>query len=322
MTDATQVSLDELLMLRLQAAHCQLAARRSRQAAAGQHASHVYGRGMNYAESRAYQAGDDVRHLDWRLTARSGKMHTKLFEEDRQSSLILLLDTHATMRFGTRRCFKSVTAARAAALAAWIASRGGERVGLLSFGDNARLIKPAAGKRAALAICAALVDTTCGATSDSAHRAASNNTPIKNTTGRAPYSHQARTLDEQLRLLRGLTPRPDRLLLISDGFAIDAAATNALALAAKHSHLSLLGIADALETAPPPAGNYRFQLGGKPLAAALFGRNRRAFFEQLNKGQQQLQQLGTKRHLAYRLLTATDDPVTALRPLLAGGRAK
>lgn len=109
------VSLAELLAQRARAARKPLPLRRSRAAPAGPQASRVHGRGMDYAESRAYQPGDDVRRLDWRLTARSGKLHTKLFQEEREGRLLVLLDTHASMRFGTRARFKSVQAARAAA---------------------------------------------------------------------------------------------------------------------------------------------------------------------------------------------------------------
>jgi hypothetical protein len=87
---------------------------------------------MDYAESRVYQPGDDVRRLDWRLTARSGELHTKLFQEEREGRLLVVLDTHPSMRFGTRVRFKSVQAARAAAVAGWYAVRAGERVGAMA----------------------------------------------------------------------------------------------------------------------------------------------------------------------------------------------
>ena len=113
-----QVSLSELLAQRARVAHIALQPLDSRAASSGQQSSRLFGRGMDYAESRIYQPGDDVRRLDWRLTARSGKLHTKLFQEEREGRLLILLDSHASMRFGTRVRFKSVQAARAAALAA------------------------------------------------------------------------------------------------------------------------------------------------------------------------------------------------------------
>ncbi|HEX7732615.1 MAG TPA: DUF58 domain-containing protein, partial [Rhodanobacter sp.] len=137
-----RVSLAELIALGARVGRAKLAPTESRAARSGQHSSRLYGRGMDYAESRVYQAGDDVRRMDWRLTARSGRLHTKLFQEEREGRLLVLLDTHASLRFGTRARFKSVQAARAAAVAAWLAVRAGERVGMMAFGEHDRLLRP------------------------------------------------------------------------------------------------------------------------------------------------------------------------------------
>ncbi len=151
-----RVSLAELIALRNRVARLRLLPQDSRATRVGTQTSRLYGRGMDYAESRAYQPGDDVRRLDWRLTARSGRLHTKLFQEEREGQLLILLDQHASMRFGTRARFKSVQAARAASLAAWYAVRAGERVGLMLFGGNTHLQRPRAGVRGALDVCGAL----------------------------------------------------------------------------------------------------------------------------------------------------------------------
>jgi uncharacterized protein (DUF58 family) len=95
-----QVALAELIALRARVGRARLLPLQSRALRSGQQSSRLYGRGMDYAESRVYQAGDDVRRLDWRLTARSGKLHTKLYQEDREGCLLIVLDTHASMRFG------------------------------------------------------------------------------------------------------------------------------------------------------------------------------------------------------------------------------
>ena len=101
---------------------------------AGQYHSVFKGRGMSFDEVRPYQPGDEIRHMDWRVTARSGKPHTKLFEEEREQGLLLALDCNPGMRFGTRVRFKSVQAARAGALLAWMASAAGDRVGGSAIG--------------------------------------------------------------------------------------------------------------------------------------------------------------------------------------------
>ncbi|KNG95036.1 hypothetical protein ATO11_04115 [Pseudaestuariivita atlantica] len=87
------------------------------------------GRGMEYAESRAYQPGDEPRSIDWRLTARSDTTYTKLYHEERERPVYLLIDLRSPMHFGTRRRFKSNLAAEIAALLAWTGHDGGDRVG-------------------------------------------------------------------------------------------------------------------------------------------------------------------------------------------------
>ena len=116
MADGIVPTLAELVALR-DAARARSPARRGRFGVSGQAPSPLRGRGMEYAESREYAQGDDARHIDWRVTARTGRMHTKVFHAERDRVTLLLADTAPTLYFGTRRCFKSVQAARAGA--AW-----------------------------------------------------------------------------------------------------------------------------------------------------------------------------------------------------------
>jgi len=95
------------------------------------------GRGMELEDLRAYQAGDDVRHMEWRATARSGRPITKVFREERQRLVYMVIDRGHTMAFGTRREIKAATAARVAALVAFSAVARQERVaGLIVNGDG------------------------------------------------------------------------------------------------------------------------------------------------------------------------------------------
>lgn len=87
------------------------------------------GRGMEFDESRIYQPSDDVRSIDWRVTARTGTMHTKLFHEERERPVLILADLRSSMQFGTRVQFKSVLAATIGAALGWVGIDGGDRVG-------------------------------------------------------------------------------------------------------------------------------------------------------------------------------------------------
>lgn len=100
----------------------------------GDQRSPFRGRGLEFEEVREYVQGDDVRNIDWRVTARTGRPHLKLFAEERERSVLVCVDVNKTMRFGTRGTFKSIQAARAAALIGWSASGGNNRVGGSVFG--------------------------------------------------------------------------------------------------------------------------------------------------------------------------------------------
>ncbi len=141
-----RVSLQELLALRGEARRLDLAPRGKVLATrSGGHLSPFRGRGMEFDEARIYQPGDDPRNMDWRVTARAGRPHVKLFREERERPLWLLVDQGPAMRFGTRVAFKSVIAAQAAALLSWAAVDRGDRVGGLIFDEQGRFEqKPAA----------------------------------------------------------------------------------------------------------------------------------------------------------------------------------
>ena len=103
---------------------------------AGMRRSRQRGRGVEFDEVRAYAAGDDVRAIDWRVTARSGTPHTKLFHEDREQPILVAADQRAPMKFGATQCFKSVMAAHVGALALWSGLLAGERIGGAGFGGG------------------------------------------------------------------------------------------------------------------------------------------------------------------------------------------
>lgn len=149
-------SLAELLALRA-LIQGQRTARRGQCGVQGHALSTLRGRGMEYAESREYAPGDDARHIDWRLTARTGKAHTKLFQAERERLTLLVVDTAPALYFGTRTRYKSVQAARAGALLAWLATRDGDRIAALRGSVREAPVPPASGACGALRVLDALV---------------------------------------------------------------------------------------------------------------------------------------------------------------------
>jgi len=202
-------------------------ARRGHHGVQGHALSSLRGRGMEYAESREYVQGDDARHIDWRLTARSGRTHTKLFQAERERLSLIVADTAPQLYFGTRVRFKSVQAARAGALAAWLAVRDGDRVATLRGSLRDASVAPASGPRGALRVLDALVRWYAR--------------PPQDDTGLAT------ALDHARRLLRP----GSRILVLADPASIGEIPAQTWPALAMHHELVVLLLTDPLERQPP-----------------------------------------------------------------------
>lgn len=226
--DGLRPQLAELVALR-GLAQRPPAPRRGRTGLAGQAPSPLRGRGMEYAESREYVPGDDARHIDWRVTARSGRAHTKLFQAERERVTLIVADTAPALYFGTRVRFKSVQAARAGAIAAWSAQRRGDRIGALRGSDREPPVAPAGGPRGVLRVLDALTRWYAQPPADDLGL--------------------ERALDHASRVLRPGA----RLLVLADpqqALRIAPARWGALA---QHHDVTLLLLVDPLESQPPSA---------------------------------------------------------------------
>lgn len=228
------VSLSELIALRTQAQAGLLQRAVGQACAPGLHAARQKSRGMEFAESRPYQSGDDARALDWRQTARRGRPYTKLFQEEHERPLQLLVDLGPSMRFGTRVAFKSVVAARAAALLAWRAVAAGDRVGgLICNGAGISAIRPQGRQHGVLALLGALAAACATAPAPPASDLA------------APLRSLARSL------------RPGSQIVIISDFAMPGAeAERLIAALARSAELLLLQVYDIFEQEAPPPGRY------------------------------------------------------------------
>ena len=114
----------------------------------GEYHSAFKGRGMEFAEVRPYQIGDDIRNIDWNVSARTGETYVKVFEEEREQTLMLLVDISGSGEFGSHRQFKREVAAEVCALIAFSAIKNNDKVGLLLFSDQVELfVPPGKGRR-------------------------------------------------------------------------------------------------------------------------------------------------------------------------------
>jgi uncharacterized protein (DUF58 family) len=132
-----QTTLEELLLLRAEARGFSFLPRQPvTSLLSGRHASRLRGRGLAFEELRHYQQGDDIRSMDWRATARLRSPHVRVYSEERERPVLLVVDQRRTMFFGSRRAMKSVVAAEVAALGAWRTLAAGDRVGGIVFNDG------------------------------------------------------------------------------------------------------------------------------------------------------------------------------------------
>jgi uncharacterized protein (DUF58 family) len=150
----------------------------------GRRASKVRGRGLDFEELRAYLPGDDVRAIDWRVTARMRKPFVRVFTEEKDRPLLLLVDQRLNMFFGSQLNTKSFVAAKAAALAAWRALRSGDRVGAFVFDDaDIAEVRPHRSRQTVMRILQALVEKNRALCAES--RAAPGPAILERVLGRA-----------------------------------------------------------------------------------------------------------------------------------------
>lgn len=293
---ATCVTLSELIDLRRHARKLDLSQRHpARAQLAGNHDSRFRGRGMDYQESRIYQPGDDIRNMDWRVTARVGRPHTKLFQEERERPVILLIDLGPSLFFASRGALKSVIAARAATLLSWAAAAHGDRIGGLLFNGGHHELKPRSGHRGVLPLIHSLIEQT---------------DPLK---GMSTTPH-AGGLNDALTRLRRIVRPGSLVFLISDFYDLDENTANHLLRLRHHNELVAIQITDPLEMTPPPPSQYGVSDGENTAVLdtrSVSGQQHYdAFFQQ---HQQKLQQLMFQNATPLLRLSTTDNIVSALQ---------
>ena len=258
----------------------------------GARASRFHGRGMEFSEVRAYQPGDDVRSIDWRVTARTGRPHSNLFQEERERPVWLVADLGPSMRFGTRDAFKSVAAARVAAVLGWEAHAEGERVGgiVLAPGSSVEL-PPARTRRHLLRFLDVLAAGTA-----------------------APGESLADDLESQLRWLAPRVRGGSRVVVVSDFYAYDEALDLALRVLARRAEVTLVHVFDPLECTPPPAGRYRVS-DGREIRSVTSGRGsawQQAITREFEARSHALAELSRRHRMQLVSLRTDDAPAAAL----------
>lgn len=260
----------------------------------GGYLSPFKGRGMEFDETRLYQPGDDIRSIDWRVTARSGKTHTKLFREEREKPVFIAVDNRASMQFATRGVFKAVQAKKLAALIAWTAHHQGDRIGGQIFSDTfCREFKPQNGKHSVLHFLNGL------AASD-----ISDN-------GAFTLEHVLARLSQHA--------RPGSLVyLISDFRGINPVCENYLIKLSEHCDVVLIFVYDTLEKNLPSHGRFRFteDKAERPREIVIDSSDKQillSYQKRFAERLQKVQQIARRRSLIAIQCSTRDDPIRRLK---------
>jgi len=293
--------LADLLRCRFAAQDLKLFAHRpARSLLSGGERTRFRGRGMDFEEVRLYQAGDDIRSIDWRVTARTQVPHTKIFREERERPVFMVVDQRSPLFFGSSNCFKSVLAAHIATLFSWAALTNGDRLGGLVFGDyDQRDIRPRRSKHAVLELLHQLQDYN--------HRLQSPITPASNN--KSPIS-----LRDILTDTRRIAKPGCAVFIISDFHDLDDTTEQSLFDLARHTDVTLIHVYDKLErqlmnNSPLTIsnGSQRLQL---PAHEKTF---QQAFTQQFDQRLEQLTQTCKRLRIALLSYATQDDVQDALR---------
>ena len=260
----------------------------------GGHRSRFRGRGMDFDEVRPYQAGDDGRSIDWRVTARTTQTHTKVFREERERPVMLMADLRQSMFFGSHKC-KSVTTCEVVAALAWAALNAGDRVGGMVFSpDEQHDIRARRSHHSVLQLIKTLADTSASLIN---------------------RQQDNFTLPQMLEYTRRVVHPGSAVVIVSDFHDFDHNAQGHLFELSRRCDLTLCHISDELDKELPPAGSYsisdglrRFTLNTRDSKLrSAFAQRKQEQFTSLEQAASQLRanylQIGTEADLIGLLLS-------------------
>lgn len=236
----TYLDQSAMIALRLNSSKLKLHSHKINAQQGGNYLSSFRGRGMEFDESRAYQPGDDIRNMDWKVMARTGSAHTKVFREERERPVLLWLDFREPMFFATHGAFKSVVAAKTATIIAWAANQLGDKLGALVFSDYRHTeLRPQRGKSNVLHFIKTL--------NDAQHDKQNTETLVD--------------AEQALSRLRRVARPGSLVFLISDFRSLGEKAESHITHLSRHNDVVMFFIYDELEKTLPPDGQYLVQHG-------------------------------------------------------------
>ena len=292
--DGVYVQLDDLVRLQHKASGFSFLPRQPvHSILSGRHASKLRGRGLNFEELRNYLPGDDTRNIDWKVTARTRTPYVRVYTEEKDRTVWLLIDQRVGMFFGSKKRMKSVVAAEVAAISAWRVLSVGDRVGALVFNDSdISVIPPHRSRERVMQILKQVVEK------NQALNAAADSKP------------DAGKLNEVLKQV-GILARHDCLVcLITDGDGINTDTRKYISRLSEHNDVLTAFIFDPLERDMPAAGRLRFADGEGQLEADTSDKKLRRAFQSEFEQRLEWMQSASRRFSIPILSLQTTLPVT------------
>lgn len=243
-TKGLSVSLEDLIKQQNYLPYLQLKNMQVTSSLSGDVKSAFKGRGMELEEVRAYAFGDDIRDMDWRVTARKSEPFTKIYTQEKDREVTVLADMSASMVFGTKRELKTVSVAKIAALLGWYALKNKDRFGALIFdGKSSQYFKPQNNRQNLTSVFKALEKTSKAVLTDSAQG----------------------DISEALKVLEFHQKGQGIIFILSDFSSFDQQKFKQLAAISKHNRVYCLHIFDVLEEIAPPSNEYTAEYGTQKL---------------------------------------------------------
>ena len=276
------VSLSDLQNLRLLAKpHLNLSSKASNALASGQHRSRAVSRGMEFEEVRLYQAGDDVRNIDWRVTARTQQTHTKCYRDEKEKPVITFVDQRRSAFFGSCYCFKSVYACYISALINWSTLARGDRAGGLVLGTaRVQEIRPARSNKTVNRWLQILTDA--------------NRLIDINSTQVEP------SMSYGLKQLQHVTHSGTECVIISDCYDLDIDCEKILYQLSRTHSILLYWLVDPLEKTLPTLENITLSDGYDKKTVSIDKRSQQKQYQHFTSKQEMIESLC--RRLAIRLI--------------------
>lgn len=271
----------------------------------GRHASRVRGRGLNFEELRNYEAGDDIRNVDWKATARTGSPQVRVYNEERDRPVWLLVNQRQCMFFGSQHRTKSVTAAEMVALAAWRVTGLGDRVGAIVYNDQqTQVLRPRNSKQQVMRILKAVVDMNLAMHQNRSTDAVPNQ------------------FDAALQALQAEVRHDALICLIGDGSGVSNRSVEAVTRLNAHNDILMALIYDPMEATLPNAGVLAMKSGHQRVSFDSTDRRlRSAYSDDFKQRLAALKQLSLRHEIPLLQINTIDPVAEQVRSALGHQRA-